>query len=65
MDIVRLLASPGMVVGCLVGVALAFAIHGFLPTVDLAVLYALLIVGFGVVGLVLAGGVPSKRVRGK
>lgn len=54
-----------MFVGCLFGVALAFAIHWFLPTVDLAVFYALLIVGFGVVGLVLEEGVPSKKVRGK
>ena len=49
-----------MVIGCLVGVAVAFAVHWFVPTFDLAVVYALLIVGFGVIGLVLEERLPFK-----
>ena len=51
MDFVDLLLNPGVVVGCIIGICVAIALHMLFPTEDLLFVQALVVVLFAGLGL--------------
>ena len=52
MDILDVLLNPGLIVGCLVGIAGAVALQWLFPSHDLSVVQAILVIACAVAGLI-------------
>ncbi len=61
MSLLDLLVTPGVAIGCVIGVALASAVHLMFPDKDLVAFQALIIVVACVLGLIWEGYEPPNK----